>query len=53
MAQHGPVVLTKDGQPCATLEDVSGSDWESTSLAHNPEFTALIERSRRSYREQG
>lgn len=53
MVQNGPVVLTRGGQPCATIKDVSGSDWESASLDQNVEFIALIERSRRSYREQG
>jgi hypothetical protein len=32
--------------------DVSGSDWESASLTNNPRFKALIEQSRRAYRDR-
>jgi hypothetical protein len=53
MAKGEAVILTRDGQPLVTVRDVSGSDWESTSLAQNREFAALIERSRRAYRERG
>lgn len=53
MVKEGPVILTRDGQPWMTVKDVSGSDWESISLASNPQFMALIEQSRRSYRERG
>jgi hypothetical protein len=35
------------------VKEVSGSDRESVSLASNPRFMALIEESRRSYRERG
>jgi hypothetical protein len=35
------------------VRDLSGSDWESISLASNPKFMALIEESRRSYRDSG
>ena len=53
LVKEGPVILTRNGQPCVTVKDVSGSDWESISLASNPRFMALIEESRRSYREKG
>jgi hypothetical protein len=53
MVKDGPVVLTRNGQPWMTVKDASGSDWESISLASNPRFMALIEESRRSYREKG
>jgi hypothetical protein len=36
-----------------SVKNVSGSDWESVSLASNPRFMALIEESRRSHREKG
>jgi hypothetical protein len=45
--------LTRDGQPLVAVRDVSSSDWEAAALAHNPQFAALIERSRRSFRESG
>ena len=53
MAKEGLVILTRGGQPLAAIRDVSGSDLESASLAHNPRFMALIEESRRSYRDKG
>ncbi len=53
MAQKELVVLTRKGNPLVAIKKLSGSDWESVSLANNPEFIALIEASRRSYREQG
>ena len=53
LAEGGSLILTRGGRPIVTVKDVSGSDWESTSLANNPRFTALIEESRRSYRDRG
>jgi hypothetical protein len=53
LARKGPVILTRNGKPLAVAKDLSGSDWESISLANNPRFLALIEESRRSYREHG
>ncbi len=53
MAQKEIVILTRKGDPLVAVKKVSGSDWESVSLANNPKFIALIEASRRSYREQG
>ena len=53
MAKKEPVILTRNGQPLVAVKDLSGSDWETVSLANNPRFIALIEASRRSYRERG
>jgi hypothetical protein len=53
LAKKGPVILTRKGKPLAAVKDLSGKDWESIALANNPRFLALIEESRRSYREQG
>ena len=53
MAKGGTVVLTRRGRPLATVKNVAGTDWEAIALASNPEFIALIEESRRSYREAG
>ena len=53
MAKGDAVILTRDGQPLVAVRDVSGSDWESTSLSQNSRFRALIEQSRRSYRDRG
>ena len=52
-AEREPVILTRNGRPLVAVKDLSGSDWESVSLANNPKFIALIEASRRSYREKG
>ena len=53
LAKQGPVILTRKGRPLAAVKDLAGSDWESMALANNPRFLALIEASRRSYREHG
>ncbi len=53
MAKDETVILTRKGQPVIAVKDVSGSKWESLSLASNPQFMALIEESRRAHREQG
>ena len=53
LAKVEAVILTLGGQPLVSVRDVSGSDWESASLANNPRFKALIEQSRRSYQEKG
>jgi len=43
MAKNGPVILTRRGKPMVAVKDLSGKDWESISLASNPEFMAIIE----------
>ena len=53
MAMNGPVILTRKGKPILSVKDLSGSDWESISLANNPQFLAVIEESRHSFREKG
>ncbi len=53
LAKGGTVILTRDGKPLAAIKDLSGSDWEAVALANNLQFRALIEESRRSYREEG
>ena len=53
LAKEGPVVLIRAGHPVVAVKDLSGSDWESVSLASNPKFMALIEESRRSYPDSG
>ncbi len=43
----GPLIVTERGKPLMVLVPVEeGSDVESVSLAMDPEFIALIERSR-------
>lgn len=53
LAKSETVILTRHGKPLAAIKDLSGSDWESLSLANDPRFLALIEGSRRAYREEG
>jgi hypothetical protein len=53
LVKQGPVVLTRNGRPLMTVKDVTGSDWEAVSLSSDPRFMAIIEESRRSYRETG
>ncbi len=51
---EGPVVVTKDGRPVAVVMAIEDADLETISLSTNPEFMALIERSRaRQAREGG
>jgi len=53
LVKEGTVILTRNGEPLLAVKDVSGSDWESVSLASNPRFMTVIEESRRSYQEKG
>src|SRR5947208_16414791 len=53
LARKQPVILTRGGKPVVAVKDLSGSDWESVSLANNARFIELIEESRRSYRREG
>jgi prevent-host-death family protein len=41
----GPVIITKNGRPCAALVSLGEyTDLEAFLIAHNPRLTALIER---------
>ncbi len=53
LVRDGTVILTRNGKPMAAIKDLTGSDWESLSLANNPRFREIIEESRRLYREEG
>lgn len=53
LVKEGAVIFTRNGQPQFAVKDVSGSDWESVSLASSPRFMAIIEESRRAYKETG
>ena len=44
LARKGTIILTRGGKPLVAVKDLSGSDWESISLANNPEFQAIIDR---------
>ena len=47
------LVITENGKPLAALMPVGDADAETVSLSTNPEFLALIERSRAILRESG
>jgi antitoxin (DNA-binding transcriptional repressor) of toxin-antitoxin stability system len=48
-----PVILTVDGKPVAALVAIENADAETTALSTNPEFLALIERSRTHQASKG
>lgn len=49
----GPLVVTSHGQPVAALVPIENADMETVALSTNPEFLALIERSRARARAEG
>jgi prevent-host-death family protein len=52
-AHEEPLILTRRGRPVAAVVPIRGADIQSLSLSTNPEFIALIERSRASYKATG
>ncbi|HEY0780957.1 MAG TPA: hypothetical protein VGE98_00770 [Thermoanaerobaculia bacterium] len=48
-----PLVVMDGGRPVATLVSVENADLETIALSTDPEFLALIERSRARLREEG
>ncbi len=48
-----PLVITDQGTPTAVILPLTKVDLEGVALSSNPEFLALIERSRARAREQG
>jgi prevent-host-death family protein len=53
-AVKDPLVLTRHGKPIAALIALTGNvDLESLSLSTNPDFIAILQRSRESLRRQG
>ena len=53
LAKTGAVILTRKGKPLAAVNDLSDADWESVALANNPQFQALIAKSRQSAKDEG
>ena len=51
--QTEPLVITNQGTPTAVILPLTNVDLESIALSTNPEFIALIERSRARAREEG
>ena len=42
------VVVTRGGKPVLAVSPIKKSDLESIALANNPQFLAIVERSRKS-----
>ena len=47
------IIVTKKGAPVFSIRRLSKDDRERLALATNPQFQAILERSRRSYRAKG
>jgi prevent-host-death family protein len=47
------VIVTIDGRPVAALVPIENTDLETVTLSTNPQFLALIERSRARQQEKG
>lgn len=52
-AQTEPLVVTDNGAPTAVILPLANANLETVSLSTNPEFIALIERSRARARTDG
>lgn len=52
-SQEEPIVVTRNGRPMAAILPIENADLETVSLSTNPEFLAIIERSRRRQEEEG
>jgi prevent-host-death family protein len=48
-----PVIVTVKGKPVAALIGIKNADKETVSLSNNPQFLALIERSRKRQKTKG
>ena len=48
-----PLVVTVDGKPIAALVAIENADMETVSLSIDPEFLAIIERSRARQQTEG
>jgi len=48
-----PMIITVRGKPVAALVSVENADLETITLSVNPQFIALIERSRARQRAEG
>lgn len=52
-AQREALVVTRRGKPVAAVVPIRGMDMETLSLSTNPDFIALIERSRARHKAGG
>ncbi len=52
-ASRESVIVTERGKPIAAVVSIENVDWETLSLSTNPDFLALIERSRARQNAEG
>ncbi|HWE92583.1 MAG TPA: hypothetical protein VG269_01300 [Tepidisphaeraceae bacterium] len=52
-AKNGPIILLDHDKPIAAVVPLDQTDLESLSLATNPDFIAMIERSRARHVSEG
>lgn len=50
---HEPLVLTEKGKPRAAIVGLDEDALETLALSNNPDFLAIIARSRAGYRQHG
>jgi prevent-host-death family protein len=53
IARRETVVVTRRGRPIAAVVPIDDTDLETLSVSTNPDFIAIIERSRARYRAEG
>ena len=52
--ESGPIVITKNGKPCAALVHLAeDEDMETFMLSHSPRFLELIDRAAERTRQKG
>ncbi len=52
-AATDPIIVTEGGSPVAALVPIENTDLETATLATDPAFLALLERSRARLRQEG
>lgn len=52
-ARKEPVIVTEGGKPVAAVVPIENADLETVALSTNPQFLALIERSRARQKAEG
>ena len=52
-ATKEPVVITSNGKPMAAVVSIENADKETASLSCNPQFLAIIKRSRICQQKEG
>ena len=53
IARKETIVVTRRGRPIAAVVPIDDMDLETLSVSTNPDFVAIIERSRAKYRAEG